>query len=1180
MLLILAQVVNLIAMNNRILNFMFNFSLFNKGILRQDNKIQLKDDFSEPVDKLINGQINEYRDNVAGLNPEESLEKFKEIEQDNFANIHDKTKYRLLVNIASVYEQCNMESEASEYLINAKEYSEDCDAFYHAIYGYLLQSNKEISKALYQELKTKNPQSNYVFMAEILLNDFNEIYPLEATLPKNKLNEKDIVRVLITCYYQKKKDVEALFWLEKYHKLDSQDPKIQSMYAFSLLNFVMRDEIRFGEQWSKDDKNKLDLLIKLFLGLWEQYDSKKIKMLHLSDGINLCIALQLKGDVEKAGHVAKELLDIDNSHVDVCYQYANIFAKQGKYDEVIKALDLIFGKDDKTNFQLIELLFHDAQYEEVIKKFNKIIADSSNILNQEGLNVFQATALYNTQGKDSAYQFIDACSFLTFESKLNLFIFYKHIAKDPEKSSYLLKSIEDIFTNNMPYHDKLHLANIYSAIQEYHKAIELYQQLNITNQPSKILETLIGLLFKVDDRLGIKKILDNFNQNSKESDLYINTSVNFYSLVGEPDKALIQVKKAIQKEPKNLNIRLLWINILTKMQRNDEVREYLKRKPKFLNPTPEEMMQLAQLFHQYEQCKNAIELGYETLRSNWDNENCHMVYIGLMLLSTKDDFNVVGIDTTISITNDFNESKVYTIVNQADTNFNEIDLNHYIAKEAINKKTGDIFVTQFVQSKKWSIQEVVSKYTGLLRKSVSEFNDIFPDSNKMYSFQAREGREFEDIKSWIDDLGDQIDDICNIYQKQLIPVSSLAKFTKSNIIDLWQHFLSNKAIKVNLSTFDYQLKEPIKNDNGYIVDAITLYLIFVLDMHNDVKEYLENVAIVQATLDLFLQLKEKDTLNPQKVIRRQDSKYYSQEISIENIQNRNAFFQNLHDWAIVNFEIIPADGNLANEHEKFKKLFDPSTRETLIAAASSNRTLLTDDRNLREIGKHFEIESIFSKDILYWNEATENSKYYNYLHQLRSANCVYLPLEEGELWHWIDDCEIANNKLIPNNEMQEIKKYKDDFLNMVNLDKGYFRYMQISRSAVINVMIHILISDDTCKQIKIDWIMDNLYFNYDTFAYSNKNMIKEEELLSFLASSALLFYMGIPDIDIKDCMNWVDTKFIQSNKSSDLIKNVANNINNLFKELPTSQQVDLYVNTLINQLPVAIKNEVERIRGF
>jgi hypothetical protein len=33
-------------------------------------------------------------------------------------------------------------------------------------------------------------------MSKILLNDFNNIYPLEKDLPQNKLNEQDIVRTL------------------------------------------------------------------------------------------------------------------------------------------------------------------------------------------------------------------------------------------------------------------------------------------------------------------------------------------------------------------------------------------------------------------------------------------------------------------------------------------------------------------------------------------------------------------------------------------------------------------------------------------------------------------------------------------------------------------------------------------------------------------------------------------------------------------------------------------------------------------------------------------------------------------------------------------------------------------------------------------------------------------------
>jgi hypothetical protein len=64
----------------------------------------------------------------------------------------------------------------------------------------------------------------------------------------------------------------------------------------------------------------------------------------------------------------------------------------------------------------------------------------------------------------------------------------------------------------------------------------------------------------------------------------------------------------------------------------------------------------------------------------------------------------------------------------------------------INKKTGDTFVTNHPQKKTWSIQEIVSKYVGLFRKSISEFNEIFPNSKKMYSLQVR---EFEDIKPFI-----------------------------------------------------------------------------------------------------------------------------------------------------------------------------------------------------------------------------------------------------------------------------------------------------------------------------------------------------------------------------------------------------------------------------------------------
>jgi hypothetical protein len=59
-----------------------------------------------------------------------------------------------------------------------------------------------------------------------------------------------------------------------------------------------------------------------------------------------------------------------------------------------------------------------------------------------------------------------------------------------------------------------------------------------------------------------------------------------------------------------------------------------------------------------------------------------------------------------------------------DLSFNEIGLDHYIAKGAINKKTGDTFVTNHPQKKTWSIQEIVSKSLFQLPLSVSYPNFI------------------------------------------------------------------------------------------------------------------------------------------------------------------------------------------------------------------------------------------------------------------------------------------------------------------------------------------------------------------------------------------------------------------------------------------------------------------------
>jgi hypothetical protein len=43
---------------------------------------------------------------------------------------------------------------------------------------------------------------------------------------------------------------------------------------------------------------------------------------------------------------------------------------------------------------------------------------------------------------------------------------------------------------------------------------------------------------------------------------------------------------------------------------------------------------------------------------------------------------------------------------------------------------------------------------------------------------------------FIDNRADVVNNIGDFYQKQPIPISSLAKFTKENVVELWQYLLS------------------------------------------------------------------------------------------------------------------------------------------------------------------------------------------------------------------------------------------------------------------------------------------------------------------------------------------------------------------------------------------------------
>ena len=77
----------------------------------------------------------------------------------------------------------------------------------------------------------------------------------------------------------------------------------------------------------------------------------------------------------------------------------------------------------------------------------------------------------------------------------------------------------------------------------------------------------------------------------------------------------------------------------------------------------------------------------------------------------------------------------------------------------------------------------------------------------------------------------------------------------------------------------------------------------------------------------------------------------------------------------------------------------------------------------------------------------------------------------------------------------------------------------------------------------------------------NEQVAKETELCSFLTSYALLFYAQNSSVKSKNYTDWIEEKFIQHNKSSNLIKNVANALIedlSISKDLFTLEQTSLY----------------------
>ena len=308
----------------------------------------------------------------------------------------------------------------------------------------------------------------------------------------------------------------------------------------------------------------------------------------------------------------------------------------------------------------------------------------------------------------------------------------------------------------------------------------------------------------------------------------------------------------------------------------------------------------------------------------------------------------------------------------ADIRKDELPLTHPLAKRLLGKKVGDkVVVSEGLQKKEGTIQEVKSKYVDALHKSAAMFESYFPDAQG-FSFlnltmvtnpDAEEKVDFSPLFDMVDRQHQHVTQVLALYKTGQLTIGAVAKLLHKNPIEAWGLLINKPDIGVRCAIGDPQeladVRRVLTTEHPRLVaDITTLMTLHGLEVANDVVELFRKIAIAQSTIDQLTDLitrRKGIGARGYMTVGKEGEAYVKEEITAEQLQKNTAYLQTMFDWIQHNCEVIACEEALtlaSVQRQKLYDLFGADAIDSVLLAKQEKRVFLSEDERLRNFAKN------------------------------------------------------------------------------------------------------------------------------------------------------------------------------------------------------------------------------------
>lgn len=1036
----------------------------------------------QKVDSKIDLQIDKIKELINLGQIKSALTKIQEIEEIWQGDLTNHHKFRIATNKGVIFAIQNDYRCAADKFIEAFNYEQNEITYANKILAYTLLNDDTKLKQTIIEAKEKFPNSKAI-TCQIIKAYINDSSVKDLHGIDDNIYTDAVCCLMASSFYIERHDLtNALLMAQKANEIKPNDWQIMANLGILLVYDIFSNKNSFSLLTDEQFKN-LKYAQSLFEKSWMVIKNSEYPFDFISYiPINLFSIYSLQQDKKNADELAEILYDKLPNDPNIVFQ------------KVIRNLDNITDEDlsklqpQKYNDHakvLADIYINRGNYNKALHNIN--LAPDKNDIFIITTHTYCLTKLHDdTEIKKLKRSYKDKA--------IKAIIDFTHT----NNIDYLL-DVKDIDMRNEL---KLYIAQSLYGNSRYRDAADVFQSvIKHKDLRDVFYRQYLDCLARTRQFFELKKQLTNFSIDSMDDWTLCLLGCTYDGMSDfEEAKKIFDTLYKTHQDNANHIFNLLFI--LTKLNDKAKIIDILSNinvDVYKLHGDIKYKYAIISYINDYIDPQKALEQIYLLTIHNMQDVEAWNQYFGFMIEN-----HIERNGRTAYLLQDIVSQSVKYVFIDDDIElgtkyFDVISIKNPLAQVLLSHKQGDIIDVS--SSAKVVINDINDKYISLLQVISKNMFLEFPTNTQIERISAESPEELLSYLQNISEVQKKQWSVCQDIYNRGFPVSLLAGMIKKDVISVLetQQLSCLNIAKGIPQEIDRAVKLCTPQDK-YIIDAITLYNIFIFKIQNTLNPLKNKIYIAQSTKSKFISIIEKikDSITSQASRLQTDTETgqmymltAEQLKSVANIELQ--LFDDILRWIQDNTITIRASYNAEFEDTQKKILslcseFDDEITEIVDIATEKNLILISDDLHLRDFLQTFDIRSIWVQALLKLQRVPDNI-YNDFLKMAISKHHTFISLTADDLIYCLrhDSSE----------DLEEFKCFanrlgsssSDSAARVIQKTLAYIhsKYLEYAKLYVYNIIINGYLQEGTSLDFAIRlknlYLLGNMYHSFQEALY-------------------------------------------------------------------------------------------------